>query len=114
MKKIGIFVCNKANVVCASCSCMNAFNERRKSFERYKDEEELILGAFFSCSHCEDVPLSEDKGFHSKIERLKKEGIDTIHFGVCMIGSIDKGCVKAKEMLDLLKSNGMRIIEGTH
>ena len=51
MKRIAIVACENSNTVCAGCACLNAFYDRRKSFERYAGEE-LRLMAFMRCSHC--------------------------------------------------------------
>ena len=45
MKRIAIVACENSNTVCAGCACLNAFYDRRKSFERYAGEE-LRLMAF--------------------------------------------------------------------
>ena len=50
MKRIAIVACENSNTVCAGCACLNAFYDRRKSFERYAGEE-LRLMAFMRCSH---------------------------------------------------------------
>ncbi|MFR6026688.1 MAG: CGGC domain-containing protein [Christensenellales bacterium] len=38
MKRIAIVACENSNTVCAGCACLNAFYDRRKSFERYAGE----------------------------------------------------------------------------
>lgn len=70
MKRIAIVACENSNTVCAGCACLNAFYDRRKSFERYAGEE-LRLMAFMRCSHCvKDGDPMQDAGFVEKLEAL--------------------------------------------
>lgn len=115
MRKIGILACNKANKVCAACSCLNAFNDKTFAFKAYENED-VILGAFFRCSHCQDVSVEEDKDFQDKVERLKRENIEVMHVGVCMERTDSNGpsCKKVADMKRYLEDEGIKVVVGTH
>lgn len=110
MKKIGIMVCEKANKVCAGCSCLNAFNGKTHAFKQYEGEE-VELGAFFRCSACEEVKINDDKGFLEKALRLKKENIEKVHIGICMEQT---NCKKKDDMKKYLEDLGIEVLFGTH
>ena len=83
MKRIAIVACENSNTVCAGCACLNAFYDRRKSFERYAGEE-LRLMAFMRCSHCvKDGDPMQDAGFVEKLERFVSESVEIVHIGLC-------------------------------
>ena len=67
MKKIAMLNCLKANEVCTGAACMKAFNEKSRSFERYR-EEETVVAAFMRCNGCDAHP-GEDKGLQEKLDR---------------------------------------------
>lgn len=113
MKKIAILACQKANDVCAGCGCLNAFNDRKRYFERYSGEE-LRLVAFMRCSHCVDeIDPLEDPNFNEKLERLVSEGTECIHIGVC--AKRDRvPCPGMSRMADAFSEKGIEIVWGTH
>ena len=80
--KIGILTCARSNDVCTRAGCLRAFNERSAFFSDYDDK--VILSALMTCNGCtRDNPLSpdQDPNVAEKIERLVKEGIETVvHF----------------------------------
>ena len=87
MKRIAIVACENSNTVCAGCACLNAFYDRRKSFERYAGEE-LRLMAFMRCSHCvKDGDPMQDAGFVEKLERFVSES-SQLRMGVFDSGSV--------------------------
>lgn len=113
MKKIAILACRNSNQVCAGCACLNAFYDRKKTFERYA-EEELRLTAFMRCSKCHtEIPPLEEPGFQEKLERLIREGTECIHIGICakQNGEI---CPGMAQMAKAFEDRGMEIIWGTH
>ena len=114
MKKIAIVSCENSNTVCAGCACLNAFYDRRKSFERYAGEE-LRLTAFMRCSHCvkDGDPLS-DPGFVEKLERLVSEGTQTVHIGICAGMTEAEGCPGMLKMVKAFRDKGVRVVWGTH
>lgn len=113
MKKIAILACEKSNRVCAGCACLNAFYDRRKSFERYVGED-LRLVAFMRCSHCvEEIDPMEDPGFLEKLERLIQEGAECVHIGICAKknGEICPGMAR---MAHAFEERGIEVVWGTH
>ena len=114
MKRIAIVCCLQANDVCAGCACLNAFYDRRKSFERYAGEE-LRLMAFMRCSHCvkEGDPM-EDAGFVEKLERFVSEGVEIVHIGICAGREEETACPGMKKMADAFREKGLEVVWGTH
>lgn len=114
MRKIAIVCCLGANDVCAGCACLNAFYDRRRSFERYAGEE-LRLTAFMRCSHCvkDGDPLS-DPGFVEKLERLVSEGTQTVHIGICAGREEETACPGMKKAAAAFREKGLEVVWGTH
>ncbi len=115
MKKIATLTCWRSNAVCARASCLTAFNEKTDFFTSYSKDTQLA--AMMTCNGCKsDQPLSpsEDKGIIEKIERLKKENIDTVHVGVCRIMRNGDECGHITEICEMLEENGIEVIRGTH
>lgn len=113
MKKIAILACKNSNQVCAGCACLNAFYDRKKTFERYAGEE-LRLTAFMRCSKCHtEIPPLEEAGFQEKLERLIHEGTECIHIGICAKknGEI---CPGMAQMAKAFEERGVEIVWGTH
>ena len=115
MKKIAILACLRANDVCAGCGCLNAFQDRRKHFERYAGED-VRLTAFMRCSHClwEDGEPMEDAGFVEKLERLVSEGTEVVHVGVCAGRDADTACPGMAKMVREFEARGVEVVWGTH
>lgn len=114
MRKIGILTCARSNDVCTRAGCLNAFNERRDFFGDY--EQEVRLGALMTCNGCRnDTPESpsEDEKMKEKVERLCKEGIDTVHVGVCRMHG-GKECPRITEICGMIEDKGIAVIRGTH
>lgn len=105
---IAIMHCHRAPTVCTGAACFRAFNNRSKSFERYADAS-VMLCAFFDCGGCE-AELGVHAGMTEKMERLKKEGVERIHVGVC----VGAKCPKRQALLAYVRGYGFDIIEGTH
>ena len=117
-KKVGILHCRKVTDICAGAKCMNAFSDKTDFFARYADEE-IVLGAYFSCNGCKtDNPLEPDKddGMLEKLERLVKEEIKTVHVGICRNSGEIKGkeCYRITCIIDSIEQKGIEVIRGTH
>ena len=112
MKKIAMLNCLKANEVCTGAACMKAFNEKSRSFERYRDEE-IQVAAFMRCNGCGAHP-GVDKGLREKIDRLSKEGVQAVHAGVCTKDREGRECQVMTEILTEIENRGIEVIRGTH
>ena len=108
--KIAILNCLKANEVCAGCACLKAFNARRGGFERYRGAE-VELTAFLRCNGC-GRELGD--GMREKLERLRSEGVEAVHLGVCTRDRDGAECAAITRMADILEAWGLRVIRGTH
>ncbi len=112
MKKIVMLNCLRANTVCAGAACLQAFNNRAKTFARY-GEEPLELTAFFRCNGCESNPET-DPGMQEKLERLLKLAPDAAHLGVCTKDKHGSRCKVIQYVADRLAAAGVEIVDGTH
>lgn len=112
MKKIAMLNCLKANEVCTGAACFKAFNLKQKHFEIYKDEE-IELAAYMRCNGCGKEP-SKDDGMIEKIERLRKEGVEVVHVGVCTQNGAGEECKTITEISSMLEEKGIKVIRGTH
>lgn len=72
--KIAILVREETMQRCTGKGCLNAFFQKKDSFERYEDEIELV--AF---SHA-------DGDIDRKIETMIKNDVDIVHLSSCMRG----------------------------
>lgn len=114
MKRIAIVACENSNTVCAGCACLNAFYDRRKSFERYAGEE-LRLMAFMRCSHCvKNGDPMQDAGFVEKLERFVSEGVEIVHIGLCGGRTEEAACPGMAKMAAAFREKGMTVVWGTH
>ncbi|MBQ8088113.1 MAG: CGGC domain-containing protein [Clostridia bacterium] len=114
MKKIAILACLNANDVCAGCACLNAVYDRLAHFERYADQD-IRLTAFMRCSHCVKTgdPM-QDAGFVEKLDRLIREGTETVHIGICAGRKEEDGCPGMRRMADAFRARGVEVVWGTH
>ncbi len=106
--KIAIMHCRQASDVCTGASCFKAFNNCLKHFEQYK-ENKPELAAFFDCGGCE-IDRKTDPGMIEKMDRLKSEGVDKIHIGVC----IREKCPSFNNIIEMLDRYEIPYEFGTH
>ncbi|MGN0354684.1 MAG: CGGC domain-containing protein [Muricoprocola sp.] len=114
MKKIGILTCARSNDVCARVSCLNAFNNRTDYFQNYGSD--TVLSAVMTCNGCSKDTITSPRktaGLSEKINRLCKEGITTIHVGVCRLHN-GKECPRISEICEMLNERNITVIRGTH
>lgn len=105
MKKIGLFICGKVRTICAMNGCLNAIKNREGKFEMY--DESPDLKSIIICSDCE----KERNDFQDLIRRMKKNDVDTIHFGVCA-----KMCElnRVSEFEEMFLKENIKVEMGTH
>lgn len=115
MRKIGTLTCLLSNRVCARASCMKAFNNREAYFNSYPADTQLA--ALMTCNGCSSITEadpSDDKGIQEKIQRLKKEGVDTVHVGICTVMRNGKACGRITTIRRMLEDAGIHTVDGTH
>ena len=125
MRRIAILACRNAEEVCAGVSCLQAFFRRDGSFASYGDDA-LELTAVLHCNGCRGVedqgpfdqgefrPLSQDVVMQKKLERLEREGVDTVHLGICCWNREGEICPWAEEIQEEFRRRGMTVVAGTH
>lgn len=107
-----VFVnCLKANTVCTGAACLQALNERRKSFEAYKGEE-VQVQAFMRCSGCGET-CEKNAGMQEKLERIISMHPDVAHFGKCTFED-GKLCETLQSLEKALQEAGIKTVLGTH
>jgi predicted metal-binding protein len=112
VKRIAMLNCLKSNRVCTGAACLQAFNQRTKTFERYGDEP-LELVAFFRCNGCD--ASEDDPGMEEKVERLLSLKPDAVHMGVCTKNKEDHSrCFVIQKVADRLEAAGATLVDGTH
>lgn len=104
---IAICVCGRVRGTCSSMGCFNAFNEKSKNFERYKDEE-TVLHAYFMCNHCIDLSTEY---LEKMAEKLKEKNVTAIHFGKC---AVNCKAGFTDENKAIFENVGIKVVEGTH
>lgn len=106
--KIAILHCRKSSNVCTGAACFRAYNNSLKSFEQYKDEKPE-LAAFFDCGGC-GIDRNTDAGMIEKMDRLKSEGVEKIHVGIC----INEKCNQYNDIIEMLDRYKIDYEFGTH
>lgn len=107
-----MLTCLRSNEVCTGAACFGAFNGRKKSFERYEGEDVQLAG-FMKCNGCEKDPL-QDAGIREKVERLKKEGVEAVHVGVCTKKRDGSRCANIAAIMEMIEAQGIELVDGTH
>lgn len=107
--KIAILHCRKASDVCTGAACFKAYHQNLKSFAQYRDNQPE-LAAFFDCGGC-GIDRAANPGMVEKMQRLKSEGVDKIHIGICVN---PQKCSHYQEILALLDQYEIPYELGTH
>lgn len=102
--------CLNSNKVCAGAACFTAFNKRIRSFERYKGMD-VEVAAFMRCNGCGNDP-DEDDGMKEKVERMKQEGVETVHVGLCT--KTKKCALQECGRIRRLRKKKHEVVDGTH
>lgn len=106
MKKLAVMTCDKLKNQCSGTNCFEAFGNREKAFDIYKNED-VQFGAFFSCNGCgKDLNESMDYMFG----QLHLKGVKTIHMALC----IDVECHRYEYIEQVIKDNGFDVVRGSH
>ena len=115
MGKIATLTCLLSNKVCARASCLKAFNEREAAFAGYPADTQLA--ALMTCNGCKSImetDPAEDRGIQEKIQRMKKEGVEKVHVGVCTVMRDGKECGRITTIRRMLEEAGIPTSDGTH
>lgn len=105
MTKIGIINCAKKAKQCVAVNCFNSFNKKIDAFERYSDNDSVIVGF----AHCNECCASTIERIRERAQSLKKAGADKIHISSC----IKVTCPNYNEFIKTL-SQDFDIVEYTH
>ena len=115
MKRIAILTCLRANDVCTGAGCLEAFFNKKGSFNIYK-QENIKLVAFWTCNGCKDCLFDNQDGLFEKIDKIKKLKVDILHLGICVLldKKSKKFCPKIQNIIEELKKYNIKIVIGTH
>lgn len=109
-RRIAIMVCKRSTERCTGAACFWAFNGKERSFSQYRDSAIPVkLWGFFHCNGC-DSDREQDEGWKEKLGRLKEEGVERIHLGVCICNY----CPHMEEICGRLEQVGIAYEKGTH
>ena len=109
-RRIAIMVCKKTTEGCTGASCFWAFDTKYKNFEQYKDSGIPVkLWSFFHCNGCES-DWDTDVKMQKKLSRLKDDGIEKVHLGVCICNF----CPHIDRLCDGFDKAGIVWEKGTH
>jgi predicted metal-binding protein len=100
---IAILHCQKVSDTCPGSGCFKAFNEGTATFSKY--EEKPTLSAFMHCGGC-DSDWDTDPNMKKKIDRLKADGVERVHIGVC----VGLSCDNREDIADMIERNGMEVV----
>ena len=105
MKKIGIISCLEVSKRCSGSGCINAFDGKRGSFDRYAFKDADIVD-FVLCHGCGD---DATEGVVREANKLKDKGVETIHLSTC----IRSKCNWYQEFINEL-STDFEVVDFTH
>jgi predicted metal-binding protein len=118
MAKIAIVGCKRIqDQLCIACEkCLKAISKSEGEFARYKDEDELELGALGTCGDCPGLIMPKVTLMNEIAAGLDRE-YDTIHLGTCVVKAKKTGkCpLDFEQLAMLMKENfGKELVVGTH
>ena len=109
-RRIAVMVCKKSAESCTGAACFWAFDTKYKSFAQYADSGLPVkLWGFFHCNGCES-DWDTDVKMQKKLNRLREEGVEKVHLGVCMC----RYCPNLERICGQLEARGIPFEKGTH
>ena len=112
MTRIAILACLKSTTsVCTGASCFEAISTKTGAFAQYEDD--VVPVAFFQCNGC-GSDFDSDAGMIEKMERIISIKPDVVHVGVCTLKNRETRCVTMQKIIQTLKDNNIKLVEGTH
>ena len=103
---IAILICNKLSYECCGVGCFEAFNNKVKGFEIYKDEDVKLCGFM----HCNGCGKDFEKELDYKINQLKNKNVTIIHMALC----VKVECKEYETIQKTLEDAGFEVVYGTH
>jgi len=84
MARIGILTCSNCtqDTNCGAVVCLGDMRKRRGFFERYRDEQELVLVGMINCAGCPTLAAPEK--ILKRVKALAGYRLDALHFSYCM------------------------------
>ena len=49
-----------------------------------------------------------------KVERMKQEGVETVHVGLCTKNKEGVRCKNVARIMEMLEEEGIEVVDGTH
>ncbi|MBW2472701.1 MAG: CGGC domain-containing protein [Deltaproteobacteria bacterium] len=112
MARIGILTCSNCTeeTNCAAVVCLGDMRKRRGFFERYQDNEKLVLIGIINCAGCPTLAAPEK--ILKRVKALAEYRLDALHFSFCMTAL----CPFLKKYEAVISETypGLEIIMGTH
>lgn len=111
MSRIGILTCWNCTqeLNCASVVCLADMRKKRGFFEKYKDQDTILVG-IISCAGCPTIG-APDK-ILKRVKSLASFRVDAIHLSYCMTAV----CPFINKYIKVIKETypNIEIVEGTH
>ena len=109
-RRIAVMVCRETTDGCTGAACFWAFDTKYKNFAQYQDSPVPVkLWGFFHCNGC-DSDWDSDEKMKKKLNRLKEEGVEKVHLGVC----ICRHCPHLDRICSRLEKWEIPYEKGTH
>jgi len=111
MPRIGILTCSNCTqeLNCASAVCLADMRKKRGFFERYQDQEVVLVG-IISCAGCPTIGAPEK--ILRRVKSLASLKVDVINLSYCMTAV----CPFINKYIKVIKEAYPKteIVEGTH
>lgn len=111
MPRIGILTCWNCTqeLNCASAVCLADMRKKKGFFERYKDQETVLVG-IISCAGCPTIGAPEK--ILRRVKSLASLRVNVIHLSYCMTAV----CPFINKYVKVIKETypNIEIVEGTH
>ncbi|HPF44695.1 MAG TPA: CGGC domain-containing protein [Syntrophomonadaceae bacterium] len=106
-EKIAVVRCETVAEVCPGAACFKAFNKKKRHFQKYPEDAELI--GFITCGGCPGRRVSR------LVDSLIKHGLTTVHLSSCMLLDGDyPPCPHVEEIRKSIAAKGIKVVDGTH
>lgn len=105
--KIGIVICDRYRM-CAGGKCFRSLHNREGAFSIYREDEELELVGYATCSGCPGGNIEYAPG------EMVKNGVQVIHLATGLVVGYPP-CPYLTYFRDFIKARyGIKVVIGTH
>jgi predicted metal-binding protein len=106
--RIALVRCDKISENCPAADCFDSFNNRWGQFERYKNQDVIMVGSM-TCGGCPGRRVS-----WLVKELVEKKDLQVLHFSTCIAGFDGKynhqRCIHIRNMAGYARDMGVEVI----